>query len=95
MATRKVLIRFDAITDVVAVFFENTAAASYRPSRWDNHVMIERDANDEVVGVEVHGPKAYLTQTWASHLVRRDLPLDLLYELDRWLAQRRATDFMR
>jgi|GEM_PF-4221186 len=88
MAAQRVLIQFNDLTDVVSAFFDGTKSSIYGPSQEDNHIMLERDATGQIVGVDVLGASDLKTSIWSRHPVRHDIPAEILGELDRWLARR-------
>jgi uncharacterized protein YuzE len=79
-------IEFDDFADVVSARVHGAKIVRARPAPWDQHILLELDADGHVVGLEVYGPRVIKPAFWRGHPGRTELPLHLLTELDAWLA---------
>jgi hypothetical protein len=88
MATElEILISFDDLTEVLSAYVAGTRTAHFGPAPSDGHLMLERDHDGNVVGVELLTSSLSGLPFWKRHPDRGVVPTELVAEIDRWLAR--------
>ena len=85
---RLVEVDFDDLTDVLSAFVAGTTTDRVLPAPCDGHLLVERDASGNVIGVEVLNASALRYSFWQTHPDRNILPYEILQVLDSWISSR-------
>ena len=82
-------IHYDKLTDVLSIH-EPEKAVTFGPSPHDNHLLLERDANGRVIGIEVLGASTVKVDAWADHPDRALVPKIISAFLIGWCLAHKA-----
>jgi uncharacterized protein YuzE len=82
--TRRIVIVYDDLTDVVSAHLADAAGGDVDRASADSYLLLDKDVNGAVVGVEIMGASALIPSRWRTHPDRPLIPSAMLQELDRW-----------
>lgn len=85
MTSKKIEANLDALTDVLSVWIRGTNGRYVSPAPRDTQLLIERDEEQKVVGIQIFGASSLVTSFWLNHPDRGLVPHILLQFVDNWM----------